>query len=306
VKKLFIPIIVMAALLTTACGHRNNSGSATDTDSVATDTAAALTIDSVGLSREDSIVCVSISLDWPVSGGEALTAAIRRYICEELAAGLTYEGKPTVIDYRDGKTAVEATVGKQYQQLLDLWREDNSEGRPLDGMQMSYRLRVGKLEETDTYVTYYSSSEGFQGGAHGFALGTGTTFSKSDGRRIGYKSEFNTQTEQTEMKQQTLFAKPDDPRLAKLIKEGVRSYFQEFQDSTVTDAQLKDCLTGVDNIDSIPLPYNAPTFTKSGLSFVYQQYEIAPYAAGMVSFDVAYDQVRPLLTPEAARLIPKK
>ena len=47
----------------------------------------------------------------------------------------------------------------------------------------------------------------------------------------------------------------------------------------------------------------SPTFTKKGLAFVYQQYETAPYAAGMVCFDIPYQQVLPLLTPDAAELV---
>ena len=43
-------------------------------------------------------------------------------------------------------------------------------------------------------------------------------------------------------------------------------------------------------------------YTKQGLTFVYQQYEIAPYAAGLINFDIPYDKVLPLLTKDAASL----
>jgi len=35
----------------------------------------------------------------------------------------------------------------------------------------------------------------------------------------------------------------------------------------------------------------------------YQQYEIAPYAAGMPSFVLTYQEVRPYLTKEALQLL---
>ena len=89
-----------------------------------------------------------------------------------------------------------------------------------------------------------------------------------------------------------------------MIKEGVRSYFKEFDEPVATDEQLKDMLISVDDINRIPLPSAPPTFSKKGLAFLYQQYEIAPYAAGMVNFDIPYDKIRPFLTPEAAALIP--
>ena len=70
-----------------------------------------------------------------------------------------------------------------------------------------------------------------------------------------------------------------------------------------TDDALKDMLISVDDVNRIPLPSAAPSFTKKGLAFIYQQYEIAPYAAGMINFDLPYDKVRPYLTKEAAELI---
>lgn len=36
--------------------------------------------------------------------------------------------------------------------------------------------------------------------------------------------------------------------------------------------------------------------------FEYQQYEIAPYAAGMPSFKVHVNEVKPFLTPEARKV----
>ena len=297
-KRFFIPIM-MAALLMTACGHRTSSNAA-DSDSVAVDTVFA--VDSIGQMREDTMAMVKISIAWPKGSNEPLCASIRRYICEQLAAGLTMEGKPDVILYKDGKTAVKATLDKHYRNLV-ADRTDTIGGANYDGMQFSFAQSINLLEETDTYVTYCETTEGFLGGAHGSATGTGITFRKSDGKRIGYHTEFNRQTEQFEMKDQTLFSKPQSAALAALIKEGVRSYFQEFQDSKVTDKDLLGNLIGVNSVDSIPLPSNPPYFTKNGLAFIYQQYEIAPYAAGMINFDIAYDKIRPLLTKDAQQLI---
>ena len=92
-------------------------------------------------------------------------------------------------------------------------------------------------------------------------------------------------------------------RAVVLIKEGVRSYFAEFETDVKTDEALKDMLIGVEDINRIPLPSAAPYFTKEGLSFVYQQYEIAPYAAGMVSFNIPYAKIRPFLTKDASALV---
>ena len=303
-KKFYIPLM-MVALLATACGHRASNGTTADGDSatVATDATDAVTVDSVGKAFEDSMVSVKVSVEWPSGSNDALVSSIRKYICEELAAGLTVEGKPDVILYKDGNAAVDSTATQQTNNLLAAYQEAKTNDALFDGMQFMYSLHIFKSEETATYVTYLCNAEGFQGGAHGFATSTGMTFSKSDGSRIGYQCQYNADANTFDMKDQTLFSKPDAAPLAVLIKEGVRSYFKAFDITVSSDEQLKEQLIGVNSVDSIPLPNTPPVFTKDGLTFVYQQYEIAPYAAGMINFTIPYDKVRPFLTPEAASLI---
>lgn len=295
----------MVAAALTACGHRasqqNAEGTAASEDQ-ALSASAELTTDSIGLEREDSMVSVKVSIDWPTGSNQQLVNGIRQYICEELATSIDQESKPEVKLFDDGKTAVETTVKRQYGDLASMWKESKENGMPMD-MTYSYFLHVFKMEETERYITYLSKSEGFLGGAHGYATATGITFSKKDGRRIGYQTEYNREKDTFEMKYQTLFSKPKADGLAQLIKEGVRSYFQEFDTEETTDEQLKDMLIGVDDINKIPLPTNPPLFTKEGLSFTYQQYEIAPYAAGMINFDIPYDKIKPFLTEEATDLI---
>ena len=246
---------------------------------------------------------VTISIDWPTSGSDSLMQSVRQYLCEELASSITQEGEPTVKYYDNPEEAVKATADSRYEELTASWKEMRSDG--YSDMSFSFFLRSMLLENTERYVTYLTKSEGFQGGAHGFATAAGQTFRKSDGKRIGYKTVYNNKTETFEQQDQTLFKDTKSPQLYALIKEGVRSYFKEFDEPVASDEQLKDILISVDDINRIPLPSAPPTFTKEGLAFLYQQYEIAPYAAGMVNFDIPYDKIRPFLTPEAADLIPE-
>ena len=299
---------MMAALLLAACGHRASTGTdGTDSLTIGTDSTA--TADSTGLQtanlvrlKEDTAVSVRVSIDWPTADNSPLAKAIRTYICEEMALSPIQEDKPAVKQYADGQQAVDTTASQQYQQLKAMRREVREEGIA-DNMQYSYSLQIEKQEETDRYVTYITNSEGFTGGAHGFATSTGMTFRKDDGKRIGYKTAFNEETLSYDIKEQTLFSSNESAQLYAIIKEGVRSYFQEFEEQPISDAQLKDMLLDVSSVDSIPLPSYPPTFTAKGLSFVYQQYHIAPYAAGMVNFNVPYDKIRPLLTKDARQLL---
>ena len=293
----------MMAVLLSACGHRASQQGAEETDSVAV--APEFQTDSICVERDDSIASVTISIDWPTNGSDSLMQSIRQYLCEELASSPVQEGEPTVKYFDNPLDAVKTTADHRYEELAASWKELQSnihEG--MEGMEFSFSLRSMLLENAERYVTYLTKSEGFQGGAHGFAAAAGQTFRKSDGKRIGYKTVYNDKTETFEQQDQTLFKNPKSPQLYALIKEGVRSYFKEFDEPVATDEQLKDMLISVDDINRIPLPSAPPTFTKKGLAFLYQQYEIAPYAAGMINFDIPYDKIRPFLTPEAAALIP--
>ena len=245
---------------------------------------------------------IKVSVQWPTSGNDSLVTAIRQYVCEELQTSLIQEGQPEIKYYDDGQEAVQALVDTAYNELTASWKEAKNDGIPND-MTYSCYVKISKLEETDLYITYLSNHEGFQGGAHGYATASYQTFRKRDGLRIGYQTKFNRETEQFEKQNQNLFKDPQSPELAQLIKEGVRSYFKDGEQDVATDEALKDMLIGVDDVNAIPLPSNAPSFTKQGLTFVYQQYEIAPYAAGIINFDLPLDKVRPYLTKEAAELI---
>ena len=297
-KKTYI-YILMAAVLT-ACGHRANNDTNGDGDSTAVSTS--FQTDDISVESEDSMTSIKVSVQWPTSGNDSLVTAIRQYVCEELQTSLIQEGQPEIKYYDDGQEAVQALVDTAYNELTASWKEAKNDGIPND-MTYSCYVKISKLEETDLYVTYMSNAEGFMGGAHGYAIATGQTFRKSDGKRIGYTTEYDQATETFHQKDQTLFSDPQSPKLFALIKEGVRSYFAEFETDVKTDEALKDMLIGVEDINRIPLPSAAPYFTKEGLSFVYQQYEIAPYAAGMVSFNIPYAKIRPFLTKDASALV---
>lgn len=293
-------IYIAMAVLLAACGHRASQGDTAGGDSLAVGTA--LTTDSIHLQRGDSMVSISISVEWPVGGGDSLVRAVRHYICEQLANGYAQEGQPEVRLYDDGKEAVQAVADTLYRKLEGQWREAHESGYPTD-MPFSFYMKVSKQEDNGRYVTYLSRHEGFQGGAHGYASSSEQTFRSRDGLRIGYEVVYNREKEAFERKGQNLFRDTDSPQLAALIKEGVCGYFREAGDTLTTDEELKELLIGVDDVNRIPLPSAAPSLTRKGLLFVYQQYEIAPYAAGMINFTIPYQQILPCMTPEAAELI---
>ena len=306
-KHLFMTIAMAAAL--TACGHRASTDNAAEADSTSVDstnvTVAAvdtLRTDSIAKEYSDSTAHVLVSAEWPVGGEKALVASIRKYICEALAIDVTTDEEHHVNYTDNGKQLVSGLASKQFKDLSGMWHDAKKEGYGGD-MAYEFLVRTWKLEETDTYITYMWTSEGYTGGAHGYFLAAGKTFRKSDGKTFGYEMEYNRATEKHDIIKQTMFKKSSSPQLYKIIKEGAKRYFKDCDVTITNDEELADNLQ-VEDVNRIPLPSNPPYFTKDGLCFTYQQYEIACYAVGLVSFTVPYAKIRPLLTEEAATLIP--
>jgi hypothetical protein len=123
----------------------------------------------------------------------------------------------------------------------------------------------------------------FTGGVHGGIIGYGgITFRFSDGSKIDNFLKDNV-------------VKDMQP----LLKKGLKEYFSENADEKVTtDKQLMENLMLSDeNNNLIPLPAWTPYPDEKGkgLIFTYQQYEIACYAAGMPSFILTWEELKPFL-----------
>ena len=57
-------------------------------------------------------------------------------------------------------------------------------------------------------------------------------------------------------------------------------------------------------MNALSHPVADPYMTEQGVHFLYQPYEIAPYAAGMPAFTISYEDIKPYLTIGALKLIP--
>ena len=83
-----------------------------------------------------------------------------------------------------------------------------------------------------------------------------------------------------------------------LIRDGLKEYWE-----VKTDEELDDMLMDKDNFSVRPLPDCPPLFEKKGVTFVYNQYEIAPYATGLPSFTIPYEKLVPFMNATAKKLI---
>ena len=54
---------------------------------------------------------------------------------------------------------------------------------------------------------------------------------------------------------------------------------------------------------NVQFPATEPSLTKDGLLFMYQAYEVAPYAFGRPGVTVPYEKIMPYMTPEGRKLV---
>lgn len=238
-----------------------------------TDTKQMLVTDSVSFEKKDSIAEVSIYADFPTTAPQSIKTAISEYIIEFL--GAEYMGS-----LENGDSIVNYYGRKEYNYLVNEFKETEGE-TPL-----MVDHKFNKIRETRKYVTYVAVNDVYMGGAHGFSIVQGATFRKADGRKFNndmlvgvYKDEFRA-----------------------LLKKGLKEYFGM---PKMTDDDLKKLLILNDpyDVDFLPLPQNPPYITAKGLTFVYQQYEIAAYAAGLPSFTIPFDEIKPYLTSTVLKML---
>ena len=238
------------------------------------------------------------------TGTDKVSTAIREMLLDliddQLGHIVSYEGERQFGAFDGDRSDTEAFLKYYFAKSLDILARDSDkdardrESYMSDDPEMDdarreeilsrmpgweYEFNLSKTGDTDRYAVFQSQDYVYLGGAHGGVTGAGClTFDKKTGARV---EEFldDSCTEE----------------IQPLLRRGLVSYFGEW-DPDINEDNLVDCL--ILEGDRIPLPAWPPYPSEDGLVFTYQQYEIAPYAAGMPSFELA-----PYLTPEAKKLL---
>jgi len=135
-----------------------------------------------------------------------------------------------------------------------------------------------KIFESKKIVTYNFISYYYLGGAHGSTIVTPYSFIKATNRAATWS-----------IIKDTLSVIP-------LIEKGLYKYF-----NVSSDAELYDMLL-LDNKQKIPFPTTNPSIVGDSITFLYQQYEIACYAAGMPSTNIAISDLKQYLSKEGEEL----
>lgn len=207
--------------------------------------------------------------DYPSDSTSALARNIREWINESL--GGIYSGS-----LNDGKQMIEFYGKKRAEKV----KKDIAEYGENTAMEKSmYYVQLRNKFETKQFITYTSEIYEYSGGAHGSESQTGAVFRKEDGRKFGWD----------------MFTIEGQIKLRDLIKNEIKTkYFK-----AKSDEEFYAMLLAPDARYIFPLPVTAPICLRSGVRFVYQQYEIAPYAAGMPSCTIPYEVLENYFTTTA-------
>ena len=261
---------------------QNDSASVTVNEQEDAQKDGKLTYKQVEQSKKDKSGEYKIIVDFPTSGNPILVNAIREYISESL--GISYAGELENNmqgsydgDLSNGQKMIDYYFDlkyKEFKKAHDLMAENMTGDVPT----FASETEIHFLYETDKFVTYEMKKYEDMGGAHGGTFISGMTFRKSDGRRVEWD----------------LFTKS----MQDVIKKGLKKYFE-----VNTDEELENSLS-LENTYLLPLPATPPVFTKEGVLFTYQQYEIAAYAAGLPSFIVPYNEAKSLMNTTGNNLLP--
>lgn len=153
-----------------------------------------------------------------------------------------------------------------------------------DAPAWSYDFKLEKIADTLGYAVFLSQNYVYSGGAHGGVTGAGhLTFDKKSGQLV-----------------KSLLDPACTAQIQPLLVKGLLQYYADCG-VKLSEEELREQLQ-IEG-DQIPLPAWTPYPTAEGLTFVYQQYEIASYADGMPAFVLSLDELDPFLTPEARKLL---
>lgn len=269
-------------------GFNGNMGAKTDT----LITAPAYTY----ATKQDSTIECSYEVDYP-RASDSMAVGVKRFIADKLSAIYLPCGNEEVKPedyplYRGDAQRCDALV-RHYAEGTKRYFASQQKEMMKEGLENGWiprfqnDVKIKKRCETPEYITYSVAQNVYLGGAHGSYLYTETTLSKRTNRPLA-------QTVDTTKVMQ----------MQPLLRKGVLSYLKESGVEDV-ESRYRDYLFLPDD-GHFPLPENAPSMTKDGVAFFYQQYEIASYAVGIVSFTVPYDEIKPYLCEEARQLVEAK
>ncbi len=224
-------------------------------------------------------------VEYPQEGNAALLDSIRKWIDETIFPSLPDQEQSAQTKYSDLSNG-QMIVDSACKAFLSTAKDDMQSYSEMDdamALNYEYDVRIKNAFMTDSIVSYLSTIYIYTGGAHGATYEYASTFRNSDGLALGYN----------------IFDTSAISELTAIVKEAIsQQYFESDNSFTMEEALIIDP-------QDFTLPAMPPYFTSKGLTFVYQQYEIACYAAGMPTCTIPYSDIAPFILPDFRPLLPR-
>lgn len=280
-------MIAAAAMLTVSCSSKKQEKEMTNADWLQTTEVGAS--DSINIDGNAAVVSITGSYPMESTDDKATVEKIQSWLAVNLASP-TFMVSDSLYDVTpamaaDGQQMADKTLSS----LLDVSKADFAEFTGEEGATTEYQFMVHfqPYYTAGRYVTYLYASYGYTGGNHGGSEVRVVTFAREDGKILEWDD---------------LFKADDKDAVMSLVKENLMTqYFGNAEKDENHPATLAEAL--LINPDELGYPSARPALSEDGVTFVYQQYEIAPYSAGMPECTIPYSSLESMMTSYAASLV---
>lgn len=216
---------------------------------------------------------IYLNVDYPTKGNEQLLKAVRSWIARQLVdmangfslSDMGHRSEIARLADADLRTFMQTYVNN----IIDSMAPLNVENAKYSEMRASLDATISRMYEDDKVVSFESNGYNYTGGAHGISFCYGATFDKATGKQL------------TLVKDSLPLRKLITDRLHKSMNmQGL--HFEK---------------------EPVPMPQAAPYLVGDGrIKFVYQPYEIGPYALGKPECIFDLYEIEDYLTNEGKQL----
>lgn len=173
-----------------------------------------------------------------------------------------------VFDLEGGEGTLEETAIRYRENLIDEYMNENA---VLENGVRSWEDRVGGAfqKKYKNYLNYLVSYYSFRGGAHGIQTLSNVVFDAKTGEQVH---------------ETDLFAPGYEAPVAQLLRMAVKTSMEE------EDPELMQLV----NLEQV-VPNGNFSVHENGMEWLFQPYEVGPYALGIVSATLPWDELKPFM-----------
>ena len=199
----------------------------------------------------------SVSIEYVVTG---MKVEVRQSINKTIVS--------QAFDLEGGEGTLEETAIRYRENLIDEYMNENA---VLENGVRSWEDRLGGAfqKKYKNYLNYLVSYYSFRGGAHGIQTLSNIVFDAKTGEQVH---------------EADLFTPGYEAPVAQLLRLAVKSTMEE------EDPELMQLV----NLEQV-VPNGNFSVHEDGVEWLFQPYEVGPYALGIVSATLSWDELKPFM-----------